>query len=50
MTPAQANETLRIAERIVRQERAAELNITAFAFRGEARDITKKINKDWSDD
>jgi hypothetical protein len=50
MTPAHSRQQLRIAMRIDRQDRAAQMSINAWAFRGEAKELTRKINRDSQDD
>jgi hypothetical protein len=50
MTPAIADNSLRIAMRIERQDRAAQMSVNAWAFRGEAKELTRKINRDSQDD
>jgi hypothetical protein len=50
MTPAQADGALQIASRILRQERAMDLNTTAMAFRNDGKELTRRINKDLADD
>lgn len=50
MTPAQADAALSIANGILRQDRALGLNDIAFAFRGEGKEINRRVNRDLMDD
>jgi len=48
-TPAQAIAFVKHAERRQRKDRAQQLELVAMAFRSEAKDINKRIRKDWDD-
>lgn len=48
-TPAQAVAFVKHAERRQRKERARDLEIMAMAVRSEAKDVNKRIRKDWDD-